>query len=324
MAWCPQCKNEYREGVKVCADCGCDLIEEEQYDDLVPLTMGDEDKLNHLKKYLEYNKLKGVTVKQEEDGVYMLYVRDKDKGKASAMGRVFLQQEYLREQEELAKEAVAQEALEQESLESESLEQEARKQEEALDKEFHRSHDVAGLPFGYGKTTDSSAQKQESSEIPAMYRNNSERAEENRSSAWTLMIVGGIGLIAMILCMVGVIPLRLGNPYMFYGVMCVVFILFIVMGVVSMKNAKIFAKKAESENTLRDAMTKWYQENLNAAKVDEGLAEEEEIPEEILYFKRVQKIKDMFNHQFMNLDQVFLEHFIDEEVYDYIFSSEEV
>uniref|UniRef100_UPI004057564A hypothetical protein n=1 Tax=Acetatifactor sp. TaxID=1872090 RepID=UPI004057564A len=315
MAWCPQCKNEYREGVKVCADCGCELIEEEQYGDLVPLTLGDEDKLNHLKKYLEYNKLKGVTVKKEEDGVFMLYVREKDKGPASAMGRVFLQQEYLREQEELQKEAFEQEKSEQEAFEV----------EEALDKEFHRSHDVAGLPFGYAGQSNSSAKKEEASEIPVMYQNSSERAEENRSSAWTLMIVGGIGLVAMLLCLFGVIPLRLGNPYMFYGVMCAVFILFIVMGVVSMKNAKIFAKKAESENTLRDAMTKWYQESLNAEKVDDGLAgEEEEIPNEILYFKRVQKIKDMFNHQFMNLDQVFLEHFIDEEVYDYIFSDTEI
>lgn len=28
MPWCPKCKNEYVEGVTVCADCGCDLVEE--------------------------------------------------------------------------------------------------------------------------------------------------------------------------------------------------------------------------------------------------------------------------------------------------------
>ena len=27
MPWCPKCKNEYYEGIKVCADCGCELVD---------------------------------------------------------------------------------------------------------------------------------------------------------------------------------------------------------------------------------------------------------------------------------------------------------
>lgn len=296
MAWCPQCKNEYREGVKICSDCGCDLVEAEQYDDLVPLSFGDEEKLNFLKKYLEYNKLQGVTVKfDSEESVYKLYVREDDKGPATAMARVFYQQEALRELEK-AQNAELNEEMMPDSDEEADEEQEASENADSV--------------------------------VPMVYQNSSERAEENRSSAWTLLIIGGIGLVAMILGMLGVLPLRLGNPYMFYGVMSAVFILFIVMGVVSMKNAKIFAKKAESENTLRDAMTKWYQENLNAEAVDAALVNGgeslEDVPEEILYFRRIQQLKYMFNHQFMNLDQVFLEHFIDEEVYEFVFPDEEM
>ena len=28
MPWCPICRNEYREGFEVCADCGAKLVEE--------------------------------------------------------------------------------------------------------------------------------------------------------------------------------------------------------------------------------------------------------------------------------------------------------
>ena len=27
MPWRPTCKNEYVEGIKVCADCGCELVD---------------------------------------------------------------------------------------------------------------------------------------------------------------------------------------------------------------------------------------------------------------------------------------------------------
>ena len=31
MPWCPKCKSEYREGFTVCADCGSELVDEEQF-----------------------------------------------------------------------------------------------------------------------------------------------------------------------------------------------------------------------------------------------------------------------------------------------------
>lgn len=69
------------------------------------------------------------------------------------------------------------------------------------------------------------------------YMNSGAKAEENRSSAWVLLIVGALGILVMALGITGVLPFNIGNPYMFYGVMSAVFILFIVMGVVSMRNS---------------------------------------------------------------------------------------
>ncbi len=273
MAWCPQCKNEYKEGIKTCVDCGCDLVEDEQYNDLVPLLFGEEEKLELLKKYLEYNKLEGVTVQYDEtDEQYELLVREGDKAQAFTMVKVFMQQEALRELEESS---------------SEESEQEPK------------------------------------TEKPAVYSSSTQNAEENRSSAWAQLLIGSIGLLVMILGMLDVIPLKLGNSYLFYGAMCALFIFFIVMGIVCLKRAKVFDKRAESENSLKTAISAWYQQNLTAEVIDAELDEEEGLPEEMLYFKRAQIIKDKLNHQFVNLDQVFLEHMIDTEIYDYIYAEKE-
>lgn len=151
-----------------------------------------------------------------------------------------------------------------------------------------------------------------------LYRDSSERASDNRSSAWILLFLGIFGLIVVVLGVTGVLPIRMGNSYLFYGVMGAVFILFVVSGVVSMKNAKFFEKKAESENSLRSTLMDWCKDNLDAADID-GRVGAQDVSEEILYFRRFSYIKEKMNHQFMNLDQEFLDQFIDDYVYDSVF-----
>ena len=48
----------------------------------------------------------------------------------------------------------------------------------------------------------------------ASYVNNSEKAENNRASAYTLLIVGSIGFILVVLYFLDVIPVRGLNKYM--------------------------------------------------------------------------------------------------------------
>lgn len=284
MAWCPKCKNEYREGITVCAECGCELVEEKELYNRKPLLLGEEQQLQTLKSFLEYNGIKTAEIRYvEQEAGYELLVKDTDFTQALKVVRVFMEQKALEKIQEMQENGT----MEEMKASAENTEKEA------------------------GET-----------QPVQPYVNSAEQAEENRSSAWTLLIVGSLGLIAMILGIVGVIPLNLGNPYMFYGVMSAVFILFIVMGAVSMKNAKIFAKKAESENSLRDSLLKWCEENLTAEKIDAQIENADDVADEILYFRRYEMIKKMMNHQFMNLDQGFLEQLIDDEVYDMVFSEE--
>lgn len=216
MPWCPKCKNEYREGITVCADCGCELVAEEPKEVKIPTT---EEILN---------------------------------------GNLSDEQKELR-----------------------------------------------------------------ASLNASVYKKSADKAEDNKSSAWTLLVVGGIGMLAMLLGMAGLLPFRLGNPFMFYGVMSAVFIIFIIMGIVSMKNAKVYAEQAETENTLFETMKQWCEAHLKADEIDARLDVEaedlQELSDEVLYFKRYEKLKEVLNDQFMNLDQDFLDNFLDEVVYDMVY-----
>lgn len=219
MPWCPVCKNEYREGIKLCAECKVELVD-------------------HLED-------------EEEHDVE------------------------LEEQEKIARLRAALAAREEEL---------------------------------------------ESGEIPEkvpvyhVYQNSAAKAEDNRTSAYTLLFVGIVGFILVLLVFFGVIPLYHSAStakYLVCGVMGALFILFIVFGVVSMRNSKILLVKAKSEDSLLSEMTRWCEDNLSAEQIDEGLFEEE-IAEEQKYFKRADKMKAIINDKFMNLDEALLEHFVDE------------
>ncbi len=156
------------------------------------------------------------------------------------------------------------------------------------------------------------------------YQDSATKAEDNRSSAYTLLVVGGIGFVLDVLVFLGVLPVYQNagmTKYLVCGVMGAMFILFIVFGFVSMRTSRILLVKAKTENSLLSEMTKWCETNLSKEKIDEGLFEGEELLEEQKYFKRAEKMKALISDKFLNLDEAFLEHFID-EYYQRIFESE--
>lgn len=158
------------------------------------------------------------------------------------------------------------------------------------------------------------------------YRSSAEKAEDNRSSAYTLLAVGGIGFTAVILIFFNVIPLYQnagGSRYLVCGVMGTMFLLFVVFGFVSMRDSKLLLVKAKSESSLAAEITGWCAENLNAADIDALLLSGEEIAEELSdeekYYRRTEKMKALIQDKFMNLDEAFVEDFVDgyyQELYE--------
>lgn len=296
MPWCPKCKSEYREGFTICADCGCQLVEEEPVS-LLPLTFGEREQMEALKEFLIYSGIRETELEEKEgEEQTELLVPPEKLEKAAAAVRVFFSQvQSLQAEGEMSEKDKAAEDTDPGAEDWQS------------DSEGQAADQVREVQTARRTLGGSS-----------LYQDSSQRAEDNRSSAWILLAVGILGLTLVVLGIVGVIPLQLGNPYLFYGVMTAVFLLFLVAGAVSMKNAKFFSGKAESENTLRSTMLDWCRENLRADEIDRNVSAAG-ASEEVLYFSRTSLIKEKLNHQFVNLDQDFLDKFVDDYVYGMVF-----
>ena len=100
------------------------------------------------------------------------------------------------------------------------------------------------------------------------------------------------------------------------------FVLFVIMGIISMRNFKILKKKATSENNLTKEVQKWCMENLKGNVIDESLGLDGQ-PEELKYFPRFDYIKKAIKKQFLNLDEGYLDRLI-EETYSDIFEENKV
>lgn len=247
MPWCPVCKDEYKEGITVCADCGAKLV-----DDL-------------------------SLVEEERESV----------------------EESLEEFDEETVMKVA--SVIAAKVESGNLDKEAEEFLLELDEE-----EVSKI-----------------SGSPTVYVNNEEKAAENRASAITLIAVGIIGMVGVILFMAGVFPITVSefSKYIIGGVMGALFILFLIMGCVSLRNFKLFSSKAHKENNLTERIKTWCLENIVGDEVDDKLGIKGMAPE-LSYFKRNAYMKKAINSQFINLDDGYLERLID-EIYPEIFEKEE-
>lgn len=155
----------------------------------------------------------------------------------------------------------------------------------------------------------------------AKYTDSAERAEDNRSSAWTLLIVGGIGLVVLILGFFGIIPLPIGgfSKYMFYGVLSVLCIIFVICGFISLKKSKVYSAAAVTEKDNKQQIIDWCVENEIAAKIDNSLINEVlGMSEEEKYFKRAERLKQVVFAQFQSMSLEFLSDVVD-DIYDSLF-----
>lgn len=155
-----------------------------------------------------------------------------------------------------------------------------------------------------------------------VYQGKKEKAEDFKSSGYTLITVGVIGIAALVLLELGVFPFHLAAPgkYITYGVMGAMFGIFIIMGFSSFKSSKKYAKEAETEDDLTDNIKKWALENITKESMEAKAKLPEQMPEEVKYFRLFELLKSAIREEFGDLNASYLESLC-EELYGEIFEA---
>lgn len=153
-----------------------------------------------------------------------------------------------------------------------------------------------------------------------VYQDKKAKAEDLKSSAYTLLLVGILGVVALILLEAGVFPFRLAGSgrYITYLVMGALFVIFIVIGIFSLKSSKQYEKEAVTEDKLTVKIKTWVKENITAESMKEQVFFDADTPEEMKYFKYFDALKSAVIAEFGSLNASYLEALC-EELYAEIF-----
>ncbi|MBE5881155.1 MAG: hypothetical protein E7289_02405 [Lachnospiraceae bacterium] len=141
------------------------------------------------------------------------------------------------------------------------------------------------------------------------YEDKSAKAEEYKSSAVALIVVGVIGIVALVLFWMGILPFRMYGmgKIMFSGVMGFMFLVFLIMGFNSIKMYKTYVGVASKENTLMDDINAFLEANMLKEQIDTTLhidasSADDDAAQAQLYFVRIEYIKRQLFEAFPELD----------------------
>ncbi len=283
MPWCPNCKNEYKAGISVCSDCNAILVEsldQIKNQQVVKYIFGEKDEMEQLASFLEFG------------GVSFVNLRNDETVPETESWFIEINEEELRLAERLT---------------SVFSKEQAKKTKEVDDLQDTEQKE-AQCQTGKG----------------AVFVKASEKAENYRSSAYALLFAGVLGIIAIILILTGIIPVSLApNIRMIsFITMLVMFCIFIAIGIKSFVDSRKYASMASAEEQKTEDILKFFlgqytRESLDTAA---GLAQNNELAEEVRYFKRIEFMNQKLREQFGDIEPSFLEKTIDDlytEIYEH-------
>lgn len=100
MPFCPKCKYEYKEGVKVCSDCGVELVD--SLDDLkIAIFTREESTIDEAMDFLSKNGVTGISKQEsEKEGLFDIVAPEADKDQIIRLLNVYYREIHTATEEE--------------------------------------------------------------------------------------------------------------------------------------------------------------------------------------------------------------------------------
>lgn len=305
MPWCPVCKNEYREGFTVCADCKVELVDslEECVDEeKIRYTFGKREAMEPLANFMKFGGLTYAEVLtdeeiSDEENCYIEILQSEEK-LARSLTSVFLK--------DIAKKAQEIQAMAESDGEASD--------EEQVSAEFFDTEMLNGSPDSDGGA--------ETAETSGVYVKASERAANYKSSAFALLSCGLLGVVFLLLINLGVLNVNFSGSFrvIVTVVLGIMFAIFIFVGIKSLKESKILEDLSDEEDRTTDDIQNWFIRNHSSESIDEaiGVQGDDSIEEEVKYFSRCEYMKKEIVQEFGEMSSSYLDKNI-EDLYSAIF-----
>lgn len=272
MPWCPVCKNEYREGIKICADCGADLVDELEAETKksCPIYMENEEQANKFVDYLKYSGLE-AEVEVGKDGSFGILVNESDFDVVRVSYKAYIKSESERFDEALSK--------------ATDVEKQAYMEAAKAQAEQYR-------PAG-------------------VYVSQSETAKDMSATAKTFIFFAIVLAVLAPLCYFGVLPffnkyLPALILLLAMAVGC------ILIGISSLKRAKVAKENSVEEEKNNKVIETWLKDNAYHILNDDYNPIDNTLPEELLYLERADRLKEALTKEFGKLDSAYVETIIDD------------
>lgn len=245
--WCPKCKYEYREGIKVCADCGCELVEK----------LDDAKLENDAEDFFD-----SVQSEMSEAGKEAFGTDDGDS------------------EDEIA----------------------AMDNQNSVDGENTESGDV---------TDDTQDVKQK--DVTPAYVPKRTRYEDNKSSAYTFFLVGGVGALLVLLHILGVFDFNLSatSKLLTNTVMGALFVGFLIVGVISSRNSVGYKKEALAEEALTEQIKTFIHDLYTTEGIDNACGVTDETDTYEKWNLRYHFIEKQITDEYPELAADYLEYITD-------------
>ncbi len=334
MPWCPKCNAEYQEGFTVCSDCGVELVENlEEEEILVPFFQAEDKRIaDKLASFYQYSNMPASVTFDEENELYIVNIPPKAEKEARKLYQAFYfverdnianglynddntEGEYSTEETDTLGDTSSDQATgdaadqtaeaSEEGPEIELFDEELN--EDELNEEEAEVYTPKAKP-GKIKIADEADTDIEPEEDTRTYVMKADKYKDLAGTVWIFLIFGIAGLIFVLLNVFGI--LTVFNGWLPNTIMGILFLFFLYVGISTNQKAKKLRSEIAAENEMTEKINAWFKEHFTEEFI--ATLYNNTISEELNYIKLTDAVKELLLKEFGPQNLAYLDHLIED------------